>query len=639
VVEAAFGFGPLSTPTGADWVPLLRTDTGKTRAMSASWEFGRDDDLDPFPGGHASLLLWNRDRYLDPNYSSSPYNGDLLPRVPVRIRSQNVATLAYTDEFYGFVQNGWEQVLTPVGMTGCRIELGDLLSVLEGYELPDVFEHPLLAAGPVGLWMLDGPGGSEAVADRSGNGHDGTVYSMVTFGERGVGSGPSSARFQSLALTESDSAENMDSFGRIQISRSRLVDTTANAAMVATFRTTVAPTGAGRPIFIQGNGNGNTPGNHVLQLRIGPDGLVHSLAWDIGASFYDDQWPTTVNNGQDHIVFTQSDGIAVDTATLLVNDSSLGWADVNGVGIGGYFGWSPKGGYDGWIGAVAIYDTQLTLPEREAILAGYQRLSGLRSDEHISWALDRIGVPAGLRDLDTGSTFLGPANTRGRDALSWIREVVQTEGGEFYVDHRNGGVLRFRHRYARNLEASGTTSQATFSDDPGAASVIRYSADGLDIAPNGLDSIVNQIKVTWASGELTVDDSASIAAYGPRPRTLQTVATTASQARSAGEWIVSRRKDPASRVRGCIAAKTAIHSIDDRAHDLEVGHRVTFRYYPTGLAKIPIGTATTSTLHVEGMRHVVERMTWQTTFRFSSAPTFVPWIWGTGAWGTTAYWG
>ena len=142
VVEAAFGFGPLDAPTASDWVPLIRTDTAKTRAMEASWEFGRDDDLDPFPGGHASILLWNADRHLDPNYSGSPYNGDLLPRVPVRIRSQNVDTLAYVDEFYGFVEGGWEQVLAPIGMYACRIELGDLFSVMEGYELPDVFDTP-----------------------------------------------------------------------------------------------------------------------------------------------------------------------------------------------------------------------------------------------------------------------------------------------------------------------------------------------------------------------------------------------------------------------------------------------------------------------------------------------------------------
>jgi hypothetical protein len=605
--------------------------------MSASWEFGRDDDLDAFPGGRASLLLWNHDRALDPDYSGSPYNGDLLPRVPVRIRSQNVGTLAYTDEFYGFVEKGWEQVLTPKGQTACRVELGDLLSVIEGYDLPDVFEQALQAATPIGLWMFDGPSGSQEVADQSGNGHDGTVLDKVTFGEPAVGSGPTSAKFE--PWVGGTIPGSLSQFGRIEISRSPLFATAVNVAMVASFRLASLPTFFNRPIFIQGTGNGANVGNHMISLAVGTDGCVHSRAWDVGVSEWKDKWLTPVNDGGDHLVFAQSDGIAVDATALVNNTHSEGTYDINGVGIGGYYKMAPQDGWDGWIGVVAIYDGTLTTPERAAILSGFLRLGGLRSDQHISWALDRIGVPAGFRDLDVGSVFLGPADTKGRDALSWIREVTQTEGGEFYVDHRNGGVLRFRHRYARDLETSGTTSQATFSDAHTGPGIIRYSPDGLDIAPNGLDSIINQITISWASGEVTTDDTASIAAYGPRPRNLQTVATTAAQARSAGEWIVARRKDPASRVRGCVASARAAHSVDDLAHGLEVGDRVTFRVHPTGLAHVPVGAATEVELHVEGVRHQFEGVTWQIGFRFSPVSGFVPWIWGTGAWGTTAFWG
>jgi hypothetical protein len=249
--------------------------------------------------------------------------------------------------------------------------------------------------------------------------------------------------------------------------------------------------------------------------------------------------------------------------------------------------------------------------------------------------LDHLGVPAGLRNLATGTVIMGPADTDGKDALAFMREVAATEGGGLYVDHRDGGKVRFTNRYHRWLNTRSTTSQATFSDDPGAgAGVVRYTPDGLEVASNGLDGIVNQVTATWMSGEVMVDDMTSIAAYGPRTRQLETVATNANQVRSAAEWIVTRYAQPRSRIRGATATDRLMRTRNDKVQDLKIDDRVTVRVRP-----LNIGTATNVALYVDGVSHTASGVEWETTFRFAQAETFTPWIWGTGAWGTTAYWG
>ena len=177
-----------------------------------------------------------------------------------------------------------------------------------------------------------------------------------------------------------------------------------------------------------------------------------------------------------------------------------------------------------------LYPTALTLSDRFGLFLGHNKLGGSTSDAHITWALDVVGVPAGLRNIDVGTVVMGPANAKGRKALDWIREVAATEGGELYVDHRDGGKIRFTNRYRRFLATrSKTTVQATFSDDPAAGSVIRYPPEGLDIVPNDIQKVINQVTADLAGGSVTVEDAASILAYRPRSRNIETVATTPGQ--------------------------------------------------------------------------------------------------------------
>jgi hypothetical protein len=612
IVEFAPGFGPLDEIDPGDWVDL------SDRLLDASWSEGRDDELEHYGPGEAVIVLTNDDRELDPDHAGGTYFGELLPRTPFRIQ-ENVGGTP-EDRFYGFVDSGFEQEYMPPNVAMCKVKLVDRLSAVAG-QLPDVFEHAIQSLSPDGLWVLDAGSGAESVADSSGNGNDGTVVGSVTFGEAPIAPGHgSSAKFEATG-TE---------FGRVEISRSPILPDPGTVSMVATFRARSAGAVNFRTLFVQRQGNA---------LGTGFDALVDTsgdliFTWEVNGGGQAYTVPDVVD-GAGHILFGQSNGVALDTATLDTTAGAQAGPVVNGVGIGGYPGTQAVDHWDGWIGAVAIFDGLLTLSERESILEGYTKLSGQRSDEHIAWALDRIGVPAAHRNLDEGTVLMGPAETRGRDALEYIREVVATEQGEFYCDHRDGGKLRFRSRYVRFTDSRSTTSQVTFTDDTTDVDGVGILIGGLDVAPNGIDGIVNQASVKWRDGEESVEDSTSVASYGPQGRSVTTQATTATQARSAGEWLVARYAQPRSRVRGITTRPDASANALAAAQDLQVGDRVSYRFHPQG-----VGSATELDLFVEGIDHAISDGTVRVaTYRLAPVNTFVPWIWGTSEWDNETYWG
>ena len=627
VVEAAFGFGPFDTVTSTDWVRLIRPDTGATRAMGAQWRIGRDDEFEHFPAGTATVTLWNRDRFLDPDYSTGPYFGDLLPMVPVRVRSQNVDTGTLQDEFYGYVQGGWEQVLTEQGTLTCRLELVDLLGVISGHRLQDVFDRAVLAVSPVGYWVFDQVD-AERVADLSGNGNDGMVGGTggVEFGDRVLVPGHRpAARFD----VDVDAGSDKDVYGYVSMGRSPLVPITGDFTVIATFQARSKASLNWRVLVNQANGDQPARG---FQLVVEDTGIVRWTYRTGSVSSATDSVASVVD-GEPHLVFALRSGSLYVDGVLSTSGTLGPVGGINGFAVGGGRGIQNVDHFDGWIGLVALYDVNLTVFQLAVIDAAYDKLNGLRTDEQIGWALDAVGVPAGLRNLDAGTVFMGPADTGGRDALEWMRDVTATEGGGLFVDHRDGGKVRFTNRYSRSLATRSVTAQAAFTDDP-ASTGIWYSPDGLDIAPNGLNGIVNQATVRWRDGEVTVSDAASIAAYGARERTIDTDGTTPGHARSVGEWVVAQNSQPRSRVRGCVAAARTFGARHDDVHDLRIGDKVTFRVLPLG-----VGAATTVTLFVDGIDHSADGVEWQTAFRFAQDQTFTPWLWGTGLWGTTTLWG
>ena len=95
-VEFGFGYQPLATEVV--WQPV----TSYVREINV--DRGRSSEFSTYGPGTCTLTVDNRDRRFDPEHTSGPFYGDLLPMVPMRVTTSYGGT-DYT-LFYGFVQ-GW----------------------------------------------------------------------------------------------------------------------------------------------------------------------------------------------------------------------------------------------------------------------------------------------------------------------------------------------------------------------------------------------------------------------------------------------------------------------------------------------------------------------------------------------------
>ena len=602
VVEFSPGTGPYDTPT---WVELTGGGPHGNRLRSADWAWGRSADDDDFPAGTATIVLTNHDRLFDPENTAGDYSGDLTPRVPFRITTSDG-----DDEFYGFVDSGWEQTYQHPEDGYCTVELVDMLGVIEGYTLPGVLETAVMALDPVGYWPLTDP----AAQDLTGRNH-GTLVEDPQAGAPDLFPGVGS------------SFEFDGEFERVDITRSPIgtfVDTW-HCSVVALFSTAIpAEVASSHPIIVSLDGNVAQSSN-LMHLYVDLDGTIAFDYIQGGAGF---ALASTVaaDDGKPHVVFAQSNageafgyGIGIDTATLEeLNGGGPALQGGNGVAIGGTPG--AARGYDdnyfpGRIGHVAIYDAVLDEPDRQSILDAVDCLTGLRSDEHVDWVLDQVGVPAGLRSLDEGRSIMGPARTAGENALGYLRKIARTEQGALYVDHHDGGKIRFVERYAPWFAARSTAVQAVFSDDPANTTAVRVEPGSLVVESNGIETVINQATVRWVGGEETAEDSPSVAAYGPRGRSIDTVAGNPNQALSLAQWVSALQSQPAARVRGFGINPAAAEDGFPASVDLRPFDLVTFRSQPAAT-----GTAVTRNLLIQGGRHWVEGLSRESTFFTSQTP-------------------
>lgn len=589
--------GSLAVP----WVDITE------HVRSARWTTGRQRDDEDFPPGDATLVLQNHDRRFDPEHTTGPYFGDLLPRVPFRIRATYDGGTTFDELFYGFVEDGWEQHYEPPAESTCTVRLVDLLGVLAGYTLPAVLDAALVSLDPLAYWRLtDEPRGE--VADLAGD-LDGTIVGEPTRVDTEIIGGTRGAwTFNAQANTD-----------RVDVTSSRLIPDYMVAMGIVGFRTThEAEVGGIHPIYYESNGS-LTPSSRYI-IGIDEDGLlfVSGVEDGFGATKVS---AVSVADGDTHIAFVDPvSGIALDspdwTAVADIKPPEGG----NGAAIGGTpaapFGYDDNY-FEGDIAFVALFEEGLFHVIRSGVLDAYNGLAGQRSDQHIRWALGQLGVPATMLDLDEGRAIMGAAETLGVDALDFVRSVTATEYGRFYVDHQGGGKLRFTERYSPWFATRETTAQAEFSDDPAAlpADVSRAEPGTLSIEPNGVTSVVNRITVAWSGGEETVEDPASIALYGPRGRSLDSTAATPGQARGLAQWVLARAAAPSTRVRGFGIDPGAAEDSFEVATGTRIGDRVEHRSHPQAT-----GSAITRELTVEGVAHDVTGMSWATELYTSTAP-------------------
>ena len=598
-----------------DWVDI------SDYVLTAGWSDGKDVEHEAFPPGDATIVLKNDDRRFDPDNSSGPYFGDLEPRTPFRIRSTVDSGSSYASHFYGFVESGFEQTYGHPETSTCTVKLTDLLGVITGYVLPSVLDREIMREEPFAYWPLDDEPGTTLARDASGNGFDGTYRNdpVLTSVDEGIVFNGAAREFNGV-----NQAVDFPNTARLNSGSSNW--------SVMTFYQSSTPSAVNDYSTFY-NAGGDSHEIDVLRFNL-DDTERHFMTYvesgsgfsrqSVSSDFHDGSksavmWSiyTTTNITTDELGFR---GFLHVNGESLEHESAVQTSNVtSAVVVGGHPVPANTQDYlNGKLSHVTLFEHRLTYPRTVAIhAAGSAPLSGSRSDEQIAWVLDYIGVPTSLRNLDEGRALMGSADTKGKDALEFIRQVTETEGGGFYVDHADGGKLRFVERYTHWTAARSTTAQATFSDDSSSTTAVRVEPGSLVVRPNGIDSVINQVSVTWVGGTQRVEDAASIRRWGPRGREVDAQAGTPYQALGLAQWLLALATEPQTAVVGLGLNPGAAQAAFPVARDLRINDLITFRSQPQST-----GSVTTRSLLVLGSAHEVERgVSWRVDYRVSSSPT------------------
>lgn len=248
------------------------------------------------------------------------------------------------------------------------------------------------------------------------------------------------------------------------------------------------------------------------------------------------QSAATIMVSQDGNLISYFSGIPSSvTPTGLQFDSVGNWVDP-------VYGNETLWNYQGDISYVAEWPFAFSNSDITAVYTAWKSsFSGDSSDARYSRILKWAGY-TGPTSIGTGLTrSMGPAAVAGQDAMSALQAVVDSENGEHFMS-ADGGIV-FRSRSARY---NALTPMVVFGEQA-ASGEIPYEDCILDDDPTRLANIV---KVTQAatSQEFTATDSGSQGSYFPRSLARTTNALSSQECQDAANYLLSRYKQPATRV-------------------------------------------------------------------------------------------
>src|SRR5690606_21767676 len=159
-IEFAFGSTWLDDPDTYTWVD--ETERGEEIPEVIR---GRSSELELYSAGTAVIVRVSTGRRFDPLTTASPYCGQLVPGVPVRISADAEPVL------YGFV-DGWDNAVGTFKGT-VTVTATDAFKYLANMPLRGAYEQAVRDTAFLwAYWPLSGTDGALA-ADMSGNGRHG----------------------------------------------------------------------------------------------------------------------------------------------------------------------------------------------------------------------------------------------------------------------------------------------------------------------------------------------------------------------------------------------------------------------------------------------------------------------------------
>jgi hypothetical protein len=590
-VQMALGNNPFdATYTWTDVTPYCRSFRTKR---------GRQHELNRVEAGTFSGVFDNRDARFHPWNTNSPYAGQLLVMVPLRVNA--IYSAVTYNIWQGFV-TAYRGVWADTASTDMTIEATDGFRALALLTVPHPYVSTVLKDTPIGYWRLAEASNASPALDSSGNGNGGFYSGSLTLGAASLVGDPTDK-----AVTIAGDA------GAVLLPASVAVSGTSNWSVEGLLSTTA--TSQGQFLFTQGQS-----GISAAALGIGSfgPGIVHAFVPGIGTAI---KSTTAYNDGlPHHYVLTHSAAgvvtLYVDAVVIGSASGGTGFIDSTqvppaiGVGI-----FTPSLAATYVADEVSIYNSVLSPTQ---VTAHYNAAHGRVNDltgARIGWILDQAGWPAALRSVDPGlDTLVGMTGPVG--ALSHILDVTLSENGLAFVAG-NGNFTFFERDHV--LKPPYITSQATFGDGGNLPFLLAQT----ELALDDLD-IYNSAVVTPAvGGPMTASDATSETQYVTRTISPNLLTANPLTALAAAQWLVNHYKQPYERIRAIVVDALSNPALMwPQMLGRELWDRITVSrtFFPSAPgAALP--TAFSQPYLIEGIEHEWVAGYWKTTLRLSPAET------------------
>ncbi len=630
-LRADFTAGPLEVPS--TWTDL------STRGRTLSIRRGRSHELDRTTAGRFDALLDNRDRELDPDNAEGSLYPNVRPMRHIQARASLGGTAydletAYVEDWgQSWPEKSGADALVPLkGSDAFKLlNLGKVAGTRYSHQLYTDMVEDLLVGANAAYYYLDEASGSTAV-DRFST-FDLTAGTNVTFGD--ASRPPTYGRPCSVAFGPVDDAGNglFRSTGPAyeQASTQQFywgcwlrLDTLSTDGYVVGLRTsqTQAPTFIWR---MDSSGNGKVRYTDV-------DGSISHPSLEVTQANYftaDGEWHhygirVTITEGGSGVgklsVQFQKDGVSLSTQTAVYGGASLfrGLERFTGTGtdllfVGGDGGLGGNHGLDGNMAQLVILTnnspSQAQAEELGTPVFDYipQEKPGLQ----VHSILDSIGWPTTLRSIDTGTMDMeGIAFSPGDSILDKLLAITETsERGRFFVDP--SGTITFWD----SDTMAARVSRGTFGDSD---AEIQYA--NLETRHDDAD-IFNQVAVTYrlsgvVDSTVYVEDSTSIASYGPRLLTVDVALVGSADAATLAATLLAGYKDPHTRPVQMELVAVDNATILEQVFTRHPGDLITVRRRPPGTVTKNV---TEYEATIEGVSLDYARGVWRAVYDLSGA--------------------
>jgi hypothetical protein len=623
VLTVEIGF---STSSGGNRVPLggslsdiVWTDVS-SYVRSVSTQRGRNNELDEFATGTASVVLSNADRRFDPEYAAGPYYGSVTPGRPIRVRASYNGGTTY-GVFFGWV-DGWAQQYTLPSDATVAITASDGFKILNQLTLDGSWDLETEALAPWCWWKFGETAPAQAAfgygsrpADLTWVNASGQAVNAQSAASLVPDSDTGSAEINSNYLIRSDwfgptltlSDYNLETL-ELVFSTSITTDGSYGIARFQGFE------------YVMGVGMVVSGGVGTLKFWSGSLSGINFVR--ITAS------DVVVNDGASHIIHLGNywdflpqpiqpmvDGVESTYTGLRTWTGGYGTDALRsqiGLSMTQLDGDNFTSNFVGTVDEVVIHSQLLTKPQ---CLDRVQQMKGAYGQGETSGArlgrlLNYAEWMTDARIVSGGNSTMAGVSILGQTVLDAVKETGNGEQGRIFVD--GDGKVELIPRLSIYTVSEYSTPQATFGDGAGELpySDVQFSYDDR--------LIINRSTASRQGGAtFTSESTASQESYFLRSESISDLAVDTDEfVKQVAAYRIAFYKDPETRIESLeIKPRVDAANLFPKALAYDVGTRITVKRRPQG-----VGSPISKDLLIEGVSHDISIDSWSTRWTLSPVP-------------------